>query len=149
MENKNLNPNSCFKNPVLQQYSNYVIIAVCSILALIFFPFLGSELGMAIVLPNTLAGWIVWVATKICVGSLNLVIFHSFIQQSKINASTHENYKKAMAILQETRDKDYIPQSPKQFYRKEYGVKGTTIFITSVLSAIALSQAILTLLHRG
>lgn len=49
-----------------------------------------------------------------------------------------------MAILQETRDKDYIPQSPKQFYRKEYGVKGTTIFITSVLSAIALSQAILT-----
>lgn len=136
--------NSCFKNPVLQQYSNYIIIAICSILSLIFFPFLGSEIGMAFVLPTTIAGWVVYVATKLCVGGLNLVIFHSFIQQAKINASTHENYIRAMSILQSTKDEKYIPMSPKQFYRKEYGIKGTTIFITSILSAIALSQAILT-----
>lgn len=141
MEN---NSNSCFKNPILQQYSNYVIITISSILALIFFPMLGSEIGMGFILPNTTAGWIVFVATKICVGLLNLVIFHSFIQQAKINASSHPNYIKAINILRESRDKEYIPMSPKQFYRKEYGVKGTTIFITSILSAIALSQAILT-----
>lgn len=135
---------SCFKSPILQQYSNYLIIGICSIVALIFFPFLGSEVGMAFVLPTTTAGWIVWVATKICVGALNIVIFHSFIQQSKINASTHPNYVQAMEILQRTKDKEYIPISPAQFYRKEYGIKGTTIFITSILSAIALSQAILT-----
>ena len=136
--------NSCFKNPILQQYSNYIIIAICSILSLIFFPFLGSEIGMAFILPTTIAGWVVYVATKLCVGGLNLVIFHSFVQQAKINASTHENYIRAMSILQSTKDEKYIPMSPKQFYRKEYGIKGTTIFITSVLSAIALSQAILT-----
>jgi hypothetical protein len=138
------NRSSCFKNPILQQYSNYLIIGICSIVALIFFPFLGSEVGMAFVLPTTTAGWIVWVATKVCVGTLNIVIFHSFIQQAKINAATHPNYIQAMDILQRTKDKEYIPMSPAQFYRKEYGIKGTTIFITSVLSAIALSQAILT-----
>lgn len=135
---------SFFRNPKISQYTNYIIIAVCSLLALIFFPMLGSEVGMAFVLPTTAAGWIVYIATKLCVGLLNIVIFHSFIQQSKINASDHPNYVKARDILQEFKEKNYIPLSPKQFFGKEYGVKGTTIFITSILSAIALSQAILT-----
>ena len=134
---------SCFKNPKLAQYSNYIIIGVCSLLALLFFPMLGSEVGMAFVLPTSPAGWIVYIATKLCVGALNLVIFHSFVQQSKINAQDHENYIKAREILQQYKDKNYIPVSPKQFFAREYGVKGTTIFITSILSAIALSQAIL------
>ena len=135
---------SFFRNPKLSQYTNYIIIAVCSLLALIFFPMLGSEVGMAFVLPTTAAGWLVYIMTKLCVGALNIVIFHSFVQQSKINASDHPNYIKARDILQIYKEKDYIPLSPKQFFGKEYGVKGTTIFITSILSAIALSQAILT-----
>lgn len=133
-----------FKNPLLQQYTNYIIIAVCSILALIFFPMLGSEVGMAFVLPTTVAGWIVYITSKICVGALNLIIFHSFVQQAKVRAHDNPNYQKALTILRLYKDKEYIPPSPKQFFGKEYGVKGTTLFITSILSAICLSQAILT-----
>ena len=132
------------KNPFLQQYTNYIIIAVVSVLSLVFFPMLGSTVGMGFILPTTLAGWVVYVATKLCVGLLNLIIFHSFIQQSKINAKDHPNYIKAQEILRSYKSKEYIPLSPKQFFGKEYSIKGTTIFITSILSAIALSQAILT-----
>lgn len=61
-------------------YSNYVIIATVSLIALLVIPFLGSVLGLGWNLPNTMAGWIVFIATKLCVALINLVIFHSFVQ---------------------------------------------------------------------
>ena len=40
-------------------YKNYAIIGIISVLLLGFLPFVGSEVGLAFVLPTTIAGWIV------------------------------------------------------------------------------------------
>ena len=40
--------------------------------------------------------------------------------------------------------KDYIPKAPGVWVRKQYSNKGVTIFITTILSTFALTQAILT-----
>lgn len=126
------------------QYSNYVIIATVSLIALLVIPFLGSVLGLGWNLPNTTAGWIVFIATKLCVALINLVIFHSFVQQAKVNIAENPNFKSAEEIMGQYADKDYIPSSPRKFLSKEYGIKGVVIFITSIFSAFALTQAILT-----
>jgi len=124
-------------------YSNYIIIAIASLISVFFFPFLGSTVGLALVLPNTVAGWIVFVATKLCVGAINVLIFHCFVQQAKVNVREHPSYLEARRILDEEDHRDNVPLSPKQFFAREYGVKGASVFILSVLSAFSLAQAIL------
>lgn len=62
------------------QYNNYIIIAIVSIVALVFIPFLGSVLGLGWTLPDTATGWVVFIATKLIVAVINLIIFHSFVQ---------------------------------------------------------------------
>jgi hypothetical protein len=63
-----------------KQYQNYAIIAVASIIALLFIPMLGTEVGIAWVLPTTVAGWVVYITTKALVAGLNVLIFHCFVQ---------------------------------------------------------------------
>jgi hypothetical protein len=62
-----------------KQYQYYIIIGVVSLFALFFLPFLGTEVGLAFNLPSTLAGWIVYVVSKLIVAILNILIFHCFI----------------------------------------------------------------------
>ena len=64
----------------------YIVIAILSLLALTFLPLLGSTVGLALNIPTTIAGWIVYVVTKLIVCVLNMMIFHSFVKQAKINA---------------------------------------------------------------
>lgn len=126
------------------QYNNYIIIATVSIVALVFIPFLGSVLGLGWTLPDTATGWVVFIATKILVAVINLVIFHSFIQQAKLNSKDNPNFLKAEELMAVYADDTIIPLSPQQFLGREYGRKGVAIFITSCLSAFALTQAVLT-----
>lgn len=125
-------------------YMNYVIIGVVSLISLVFLPMLGSSVGLDWDIPNTAVGWIVWVTVKLIVAVLNVVIFYCFMQQAKVNVKDDENYKKAVAILMEQKDKDVIPRSPKKWTASQYGKKGTTIFVTTALSTVALTQAMLT-----
>lgn len=125
------------------QYSNYLIISICSVLAVFFFPFLGSTVGLELELPNTTAGWIVFVVTKLCVGALNLLIFHCFVAQAKINVRDNANFKQANQILQEEEPQNK-PLSPSAFFLREYSFKGVSVFVLSILSAFSLAQAVLT-----
>lgn len=75
-----------------KQYQNYAIIAVASLFALFFIPMLGTEIGLAWVLPTTTAGWVVYIITKLLVAGLNVLIFHCFVQQAKVNSLNHPNY---------------------------------------------------------
>ena len=125
-------------------YKNYLIIGTVSLIMLLFIPMLGTELGLAFRVPNTTAGWIVYIATKVIIAAFNLVIFHCFILQGKQNISASPQYLEAQKILGELEDKEYIPESPKEWTIKTYGFKGTTLFLMSILSAFSLSQAILT-----
>lgn len=125
-------------------YLWYIMVGFSSILALTFLPFLGTTVEMGWNWPATPAGWVVFIVTKLFVVGLNFIIFHSFIQQARINIRHDQNYKKAIQILRAIDPKTKKPMSLRQFNRKQYGVKGVMTAITSLMSAFSLGQAILT-----
>lgn len=123
----------------------YGIIGVLSFAVLVFFPMIGSGLPLNLNLPTTPIGWVVDIFSKLAVAAINICIFHSFMEQGKLNVSGF--WKKLMAdeILQRVkRAKTSIPLSPEQWMTKEYKSKGISIAITSVLSCVVLSQVVLT-----
>jgi hypothetical protein len=56
-------------------YQNYIIIGILSAISVFFLPMLGSSIGMGFIVPNTVAGWIVYIATKLCIVTINILIF--------------------------------------------------------------------------
>lgn len=129
---------------VIRLYMYYFVIGITSFIALVFIPMVGSELQAGWNLPNTLAGWIVWVSTKLIMSTINVLIFHAFICQAKINVKDNDKYREALNILGKIRVKNYIPRSPTKFFAGEYGKKGIAIFISTALASVSLTQAILT-----
>lgn len=129
-------------------YLYYALIGVISIISLLFLPMIGSDVGLAFKIPNTFAGWIVFITSKLIVATLNILIFHCFIKQAKVNVKDNPKYKEAKELLEsilhdEIRE-NVLPKSPKEWHRKQYESKGITLFITTILGTLALTQAILT-----
>lgn len=127
----------------VKQWLYYCVIGVISFVALVFLPMVGSEVGMGWNLPTTPVGWVVYVATKLIVATINVLLFHCFMQQAKLNSSSNEKYKAANEMLYKIAPQIYDPRSPLKFNKQEYGRKGVIIFVTTLLSAFALTQAIL------
>lgn len=128
----------------VRQWMYYFIIGIVSMIALCFLPMIGSNVGLGWNLPNTFVGWVVWVTVKLIVAVLNVLIFHCFMLQAKINIKENEKYIEAQEILRLNNFKDFIPRSPNAWNKQQYGQKGVTIFITTALSTVALTQAMLT-----
>lgn len=128
----------------LRQWMYYIIIGIISFISLVFLPMIGTQVGLGWNIPDTTVGWIVWTATKLAVATINIMIFHSFMCQGKLNIKDDPNYIEAKQILQQIKIKQYIPRSPKKWNTQEYGKKGTIIFVTSALAVIAFTQALLT-----
>lgn len=123
----------------------YLIIGLISLLATTFLPMLSSQMGLEWNLPNTSVGWAIYVITKLIVAAINMMLFYCFMEQAKVNVKDNANYKRANEILSKYWDyKKLKPRSPKKWEASQYLTKGTSIFIVTVLSAIGLSQAILT-----
>lgn len=127
----------------VRQWMYYFIIAIISFVALIFLPMLGGTVGLGWNLPNTAAGWTVWVVMKVIVATLNLLIFYSFMQQGKLNVKNNPDYIEAQEILQKIHVKNAQPRSPEKWNGQQYGKKGVTIFLSTALATVALTQAIL------
>lgn len=104
---------------------------------------LGTSVGLVWNIPDTVVGWIVWIVTKLIVAIINILIFHCFMCQAKVNISDNENYKKARDILIHEKVKEVLPKSPHKWNIEQYGKKGVTIFLASALSTITLTQALL------
>lgn len=128
----------------IKQYLYYFLIGIISLIALLFLPMIGTSVGLAWNVPDTTVGWIVWIVTKLIIAVINILIFHCFMCQAKVNVKDNENYKKARAILVEQKVKEVLPKSPHKWNMEQYGMKGITIFVTSALSTVALTQALLT-----
>ena len=122
----------------------YLIIAAVSLIALIFFPMLGSTVGLGWALPTTTVGWIVWATIKALVALINVIIFHCFMCQAKVNIKDNPQYIEARKILKSLETKEIIPMAPGKWTRTQYLHKGTAIGATTAASTVALSQAILT-----
>lgn len=128
-----------------RQWMYYFIIGIVSLIALVFLPMIGTSVGLAWAVPDTLIGWIVWITLKLIIAAINVIIFHCFMCQAKVNVKDNEDYKKALEIMALTlEDKEFQPLSPTAWSRRQYGSKGISIFFTTALSTVALSQAILT-----
>lgn len=127
----------------LRQYLYYILIGIISLISLCFLPFLGSTMGLGWNVPDTTAGWIVWIGSKVIVAFLNVLLFHCFMQQGKLNVQQDDRYKKATELLMKEFRKEGKPVSPARWLGKEYGTKAILIFITSAAATVALGQAIL------
>jgi hypothetical protein len=129
----------------IREYKNYGIIAASSIFAVFFLPMLGSVGIPGWNLPTTVVGWVVWIITKLLVAGLNMILFHSFMEQGEVNVKDNPYYIEANEIL---RRYGLIttanPRDPYTWKHAEYKNKGVAIIITSLLGAIGLTQAILT-----
>ena len=129
----------------LRQYIYYILIFVISFLVLVFLPMLGTDLDMGFKFPETPAAWTVFIVTKSITAFVNVMLFYCFNQQALLNVKNDERYIKANEILCRANiKKEYKPRSPRQYNFRLYAGKGTSIFLSSILSTFALSQAILT-----
>ena len=126
------------------QWMYYFIIGIISLIALVFLPMVGSEVGLGWAIPNTVVGWIVWVAVKLIIAVINILIFHCFMEQAVVNVKDDPKYIEAKTILANCKKKETLPLAPARWKAQQYGKKGTTLFITTALSTVALTQAILT-----
>lgn len=123
----------------------YLIIAAVSMFALFFLPMLGSAAGIAWSLPTTPAGWVVYVVTKLLIAAINILITHCFVQQGKVNIEKDPAYLEALAKYNKvTKEEKLKARSPHQFYAEIYGKKSVGIFLSSLASSVALTQAVLT-----
>lgn len=136
--------NQSYKDIDIKNKLYYYIIALGSILFLVFVPMLGSEAGLKIELPNSVAGWSIFVITKIAIAALNVMIFHCFLQQAQVNVQDNPNYIEAKRLLMMINDEKYVPRSPEYFLSHQYKTKGITIAITSIVACISLTNAIMT-----
>lgn len=126
-------------------YQNYIIIAILSLISVFFLPMLGSSVGIGFNVPNTGAGWIVWILTKLCVVLDNILIFDQFVKQAKVNVRDNEQFKKAEEILNSIEENNDDDIKPALFYITElYKKRGISLTITTALSIFGLTNAILT-----
>lgn len=128
----------------LKKYLYYGLVVVISLVVLVFVPMIGSDAELGFTLPKTPAAWAIYIVTKLLVATLNVLIFYCFMEQAKINVRDNEDYKKANDILKEIKVKEIIPRSPNKWNKQQWTTKGVTIFLSTALSTIALTNAILT-----
>lgn len=125
----------------------YIVIAVLSILTLCVFPFLGSSISASIQFPTTKSGWVIWGVTKGSVCLINMIIFHSFVKQGKLNIKDNPTYIEALTILNSLGPKhtDKKAPSPAKYHVSVYTRKGLSLVVTSFLSLLVFGEAILRL----
>ena len=127
----------------ISMYRNYIIIGILSILAVFFLPMLGSTAGLKFNIPDTVAGWTVYIITKLCIVTINILIFDQFMKRAKINVRENEYFKKAEEILFEKEDEE--DPLPAEFYiKKMYKSKMATTVIFTILGVFGFTNAILT-----
>lgn len=128
-----------------KKYQYYTLIVIISLFAVFLLPMLGSDADVGWNLPTTFVGWVVYIFTKILVAVINVLLFYCFMEQAKVNVKDNPYYIEANEILMRYgKLLPFTPRDPDSWERGEYKTKGITIAITTILSAIGLTQAILT-----
>lgn len=132
-------------NNAYKLYKYYFIIAIVSLIAVFFLPMLGATTAAGFVFPTTAVGWVIYIVTKLCVAGINMMLFHCFMCQGKLNIKDNPYYLEACEILRRygIMENNRDPRGPDEWLTGEYRTKGISITITTVLSAIAITQAIL------
>lgn len=125
------------------QYLYYFLIGIISFIALVFLPMLGTEVGLGWDVPDTTVGWVVWVAIRLAISVINILLLDCFRKQAKMNVRNNEKFIEANEILLKVGSKVKKPRSPGRYNAEIWGKKGTSIFFSSLLATVALTQALL------
>lgn len=128
----------------LNQHVYYVLIFLLSAIALFVAPLFGSNLGLTIAFPQTKAAWIVYVTVKLFVALINVLLFHCFVRQAKLNVKDDPRFIEAQTIMGKLRQNIVHARSPHTYFGQLYRRKGSMIFATTLLSAVVLTNVILT-----
>lgn len=127
------------------KYFWYGIVFILSLITLFAIPMLGSEAGLDWNIPNTPVGWVVWIVGNVAASILNVLMFHSFTKQGKVNILEDPRYLEAEQLIQDNKiEPDRIPEAPEKLISRTYRTKGISIFVFTLLGTIGLGQAILT-----
>lgn len=120
-----------------------IVIAICTVLVLVFVPMIGSKADVDDIIPrDTNEAILFWVLKGLTV-ALNLAIFAAFRQQARLNAKDNASYKKACEMLEKHKSKDYKPMSPVKFGAKAWGTKGVTLALSTAVTSVALTNIII------
>lgn len=128
----------------LANMTYYLIVGLVSIVSSVFLPLINSTIDGGFNLPTTAAGWFVFIISKLSIALINIIIFHCFLQQAKVNVKDNSRYLEALTLLSKLKDdKNVIPRSPTKYTATTWFTKGTTLLISSLLSVFAFSNAVL------
>lgn len=132
------------QNEKIRDLSYYFLIAVVSLVSVVFLPLLSSSLNGELEIPNTPMEWAIWITSKVAICIVNMLIFYAFVQQAKVNVRKDQNYCKANEIMQKIKErKDLLPRSPNKYNTSQWLSKGTSLLISSLISTVVLTEAIL------
>lgn len=128
----------------LKSLTYYILIIIISITAMTFIPMIGSEGGIEWAWPDTFVGWCIWITTRLGVAVINVLILYCFTAQGKVNIRDNENYIEAEALLKKhNKNQELAPRSPKTYFGRLWTRKGVIMFVSSVVSTMVLTEAIL------
>lgn len=128
---------------IFHLYVRYGIIAFLVIIALVILPLLSTDMSAGFQFPDTPMGWISYLVIRCMMGVITFLIFVNFDAQGKVNILKDERYINAYTKLYGTKDKKYIPESPKHYKTRVYGFKATSIALTSIITAFVVVNCIL------
>ena len=118
----------------------YGLIFLLSLIVMVIAPMFGSVAGFKFTFPDTPEGWVVFVISKLAVACLNVLLFHCFIRQAKKNVRNDPHFLEAQEIMGKISNKIKKPRSPGTYFREIYTKKSTTVFLTTILSTVALTD---------
>ena len=126
-----------------REYLNYILIGLISIVSLTFLPMIGSKMGAEFHFPETKWELALFITVRASASIVNVLIFHAFICQSKVNVKNEPKYKEAREILITTKKKNKKPRSLAHFNAEEYGKKGTSLLIGTFFGTLVLTEAVI------
>lgn len=126
-----------------KDYIYYLVVAVISIMSLTFLPMIGSSMTIGQDLPQSPQEWTLYITIRASASIVNILIFHSFIQQARLNVKNNERYKQAREILLIQVKKSKKPRSLRRFNAEEYSKKGGSLFVGTFFSTLVLTDAII------
>lgn len=129
-------------NTTWRLYQNYIIIAILSAISVFFLPMLGSEVNIGFRFPNTTAGWVVYIVTKLSIVCINIMLLDQFVKQAKVNIRDNKQFIEADEYFN-GKDSEEKLLYPIEFLGKIYRNKMVTTAIFSILGVFGLTQAVL------